>query len=286
MSHYSTLKGLGRAIAYFPQLGIHLGNPLAGIFLSQLIYWHDKTDNELGVYKTSEEWLMETGLSYRQQATARSLLKNLGILSETEKRLEHKLYFKLNIQAFDSWFENCINSDENGVKKESISRNADDTFPERRIRNSGEYESAIRGGTDAQFVPTENTTDINTHNNAHAENQNLDPWTPNLEQLAIALRTTKYSQRVSEILGMEDFQFHLGNFNAHHENNHQITDNQKLRKFAQWIFQEFEKQLAKAEREATKTYTTEKQNSRNVNDAWGDVQQYAPASDIDCGGLL
>lgn len=50
MSHYSTLKGRGRAIAYFPQLGIHLGNPLAGIFLSQLVYWHDKTDCELGVY--------------------------------------------------------------------------------------------------------------------------------------------------------------------------------------------------------------------------------------------
>ncbi|MGE8653481.1 MAG: hypothetical protein ACN6NV_06995 [Acinetobacter gandensis] len=292
MSHYSTLKGLGRAIAYFPQLGIHLGNPLAGIFLSQLIYWHDKTDNELGVYKTSEEWLMETGLTYRQQATARTLLKNLGILSETEKRLEHKLYFKLNIQAFDLWFENCINSDQINMEKESNSRTADDAFPERRIRNSGEYESAIRGDTNAQFVTTENTTknttDINTHSNAHAENQNMDSWTPDLEQLAFALKTTKYSQRVSEILGMVDFQFHLGNFNAHHENNHQITNNQKLRKFAQWIFQEFEKQLAKAEREATKTknHTTEKQNSRNVNDAWGEVQQYAPASDIDCGGLL
>ena len=67
MSHYSTLKGLGRAIAYFPQLGIYLGNPLAGIFLSQLVYWHDKTDCELGVYKTSEEWHKETGLTYSHQ---------------------------------------------------------------------------------------------------------------------------------------------------------------------------------------------------------------------------
>ncbi|NWK73764.1 hypothetical protein HYG93_05560 [Acinetobacter sp. SwsAc6] len=170
MSHYSTLKGLGRAIAYFPQLGIYLGNPLAGIFLSQLIYWHDKTDNELGVYKTAEEWLMETGLTYRHQTTARTLLKNLGILSETEKRLEHKLYFKLNIQAFDLWFEGCINSDQISKEKESNSRNTDDAFPERRIRNSGEYESAFRGDTDAQFVPTEITTDINTHKNAPAEN--------------------------------------------------------------------------------------------------------------------
>ena len=121
----------------------------------------------------------------------------------------------------------------------------------------------------------------NTHTNAQADFSESDHWKPDLEQLAIALRTTKYSQRVSEILGMEDFQFHLGNFNTHHENNHQLTGNQKLRKFAQWIFQEFEKQLAKAEREAKKSTgrIPEKQNSRNVNDAWGEVQQYAPASD-------
>lgn len=121
----------------------------------------------------------------------------------------------------------------------------------------------------------------NTHTNAQEDFSESDHWEPDLEQLAIALRTTKYSQRVSEILGMEDFQFHLGNFNTHHENNHQLTDNQKLRKFAQWIFQEFEKQLAKTEREAKKSTgrIPEKQNSRNVNDAWGEVQHYAPASD-------
>jgi len=121
----------------------------------------------------------------------------------------------------------------------------------------------------------------NTHTNAQEDFSYSDHWKPDLEQLAIALRTTKYSQRVSEILSMEDFQFHLGNFNTHHENNHQLTDNQRLRKFAQWIFQEFEKQLVKTEREAKNSTgrIPEKQKSRNVNDAWGEVQHYAPASD-------
>lgn len=111
----------------------------------------------------------------------------------------------------------------------------------------------------------------NTHTNTGAENSNS--WNPDLEQLDAILKTTKHSQRVSEILSMEDFKFHLGNFNTHHENNHQITDNQKHRKFAQWIIQEFEKQLAKTEREAKKTsgcLLPEKQ-SRNVNDAWKDI---------------
>lgn len=129
---------------------------------------------------------------------------------------------------------------------------------------------------------TEITTDINTHSNAQAENQEQDSWKPNLDHLANALRTTKYSHRVSEILSMEDFQFHLGNFNAHHEKNHQITDNQKLRKFAQWIFQEFEKSIEKAERKNKQSsgYSrSEKQNSSlNVNAAWNNqpAQQHTP----------
>lgn len=135
---------------------------------------------------------------------------------------------------------------------------------------------------------TETTTDINTHSNAQAVNQNSDSWKPNLDQLVDALKSTKYSQRVQEILNMENFQFHVGNFNSHHEKNHQLTDNQKLRKFAQWIYLEFEKELAKSSREAKKTNSrvSEKPNARNVNDAWGEVQQYAMATDdVDLGDL-
>jgi hypothetical protein len=164
MSHYSTLKGLGRAIAYFPQLGIHLGNPLAGIFLSQLVYWHDKTDCELGVYKTSEEWQKETGLTYSHQKTARKLLKDLGILSETEKRLEHKLYFKLNIEAFDEWFEKCINSDQNRESETANPRTRNPTFGSEQEQHSGTQESFIRGEAESTSVIHNITSEITAEN--------------------------------------------------------------------------------------------------------------------------
>ena len=268
MSHILSLRGTGQPIAYFPKLGKYIGCVKAGIFLGQMVFWSDKTDNPLGVYKTSEQIEEETGLSYREQANARKKLVALGLISETYKRLDHRLYFKFNEERFDEWLTEMILAN-----SQSVSSPTD--------------ESAVREQTKAQFVPTENTTenttDINTHPNAQAETQNQD-WNPNLEQLAIALRTTKYSHRVSEILGMEDFQFHLGNFNAHHEKNHQISDNQKLRKFAQWIFQEFERSLEKAERKNKQTsgYSrSEKQNSNlDVNTAWNNqpVQQHAPVN--------
>lgn len=268
MSHILSLRGTGQPIAYFPKLGKYIGCVKAGIFLGQMVFWSDKTDNPLGVYKTSEQIEEETGLSYREQVSARKKLVALGLISETYKRLDHRLYFKFNEECFDNWLSEVILAN-----VQSVSSPTD--------------ESAVREQTKAQFVTTENTTknttDINTHNNAQTEIQNPDSWKPNLDQLANALRTTKYSQRVSEILGMEDFQFHLGNFNVHHEKNHQISDNQKLRKFAQWIFQEFEKQMAKAERDERKTkgYGTEKQNSNlDVNTAWINQasQNHAPVT--------
>ena len=256
MSHILSLRGTGQPIAYFPKLGKYIGCVKAGIFLGQMVFWSDKTDSPLGVYKTSDQIEEETGLSYREQMSARKKLVALGLISETYKRLDHRMYFKFNEERFDQWLTSMILANSQNVI-------------------SPTDESAVREQTKPQFVPTENTTDIYTHNNAHAGNQNSDAWKPNLEQLTTALKTTKYSQRVSEILGMEDFEFHLGNFNAHHENNHQITDNQKLRKFAQWIFQEFERHLAKAEREAKKSNTriSEKPNSRNVNDAWNSIPE-------------
>lgn len=130
----------------------------------------------------------------------------------------------------------------------------------------------------------------NTHTNAQEENSGAQGWNPNFENLSSILKTTKYSHRIPEILSMQDFQFHLGNFNTHHENNFQLTDNQKNYKFAQWIVQEFEKDIEKAERknkQVTGYSRSEKPISRNVNDAWGDEKQYAPATDdVDTEGML
>lgn len=155
MSHYSTLKGLGRAVAYYPAIGIKLGNPLAGIMLCQLIYWNDKTDNELGVYKTAEEWTAETGLTYSQQRTARKLLRSLGILLETEKRLEHKIFFKLDISAFDTWYQNDVLNGETRELQIEHSRNEDLAFGDKQNVSSGasNHQSVIHK------ITSENTTE-------------------------------------------------------------------------------------------------------------------------------
>lgn len=95
----------GHPVAYHPMLSHFFGSVNAAIFFCQLRYWGDRTVNPLGVYKTSEEWTTETGLSYREQATARRILSDPGFVIETNKRLEHRIYFLIDWSAFNPAFE-------------------------------------------------------------------------------------------------------------------------------------------------------------------------------------
>lgn len=95
----------GQPVAYHPMLSHFFASVNAAIFFCQLRYWGDRTENPLGVYKTSEEWTTETGLSYREQATARRILSEAGFVVETNKRLEHRIYFLVDWSAFNPTFE-------------------------------------------------------------------------------------------------------------------------------------------------------------------------------------
>ena len=102
------LRYTGRPIAYHPRLAKPLGSVNAAILFGQLVYWHDKTNNPLGVYKTALEIEEETGLSVKEQETARKKLKERGILIETLKRLEHRLFFKIDFDAYDAYMDEYI----------------------------------------------------------------------------------------------------------------------------------------------------------------------------------
>ncbi|EGU03082.1 TPA: hypothetical protein OXK24_000336 [Acinetobacter baumannii] len=98
-----------------------------------------------------------------------------------------------------------------------------------------------------------------------------DSWKPNIEHLCTILQKSKYSQRVQEILLMDDYEFHLSNFNAHHETNRYLTDNQKHSKFAQWLFEKFEKQETQKAKQTKPANPTQSQGG-SVNQAF-DQQQ-------------
>ena len=132
------LKNTGRVIAYRPNLARLFGGVIAEVFFEQIFYWQDKSDSELGVYKTQEELEIETGLSRKEQETARKLLREKGVLIETHKRLEHRMYYKIDCEKLD----------------ELLAALANDTNEHSRMP-----ESDIREGDKVAFV---NTRDYNT----------------------------------------------------------------------------------------------------------------------------
>ena len=95
------LRIIGKPIAYYPQLAKPLCGVNASLLFGHFFYWNDKGRSELGVYRTADEIEVETGLSRDEQRTARRKLRELGVLIETEKRIEHRIYYKLDLDRFD-----------------------------------------------------------------------------------------------------------------------------------------------------------------------------------------
>lgn len=179
MSPLDTIRSIGRPLAYYPAMARHLGGVNAAIFLGQLLYWDERTENALGVHKTSEQWEEETGLTAKQQALVRSSLKKLGLLIETHRRLEHRIYFKLDHDAFNEFMKKINvnqsasessadnqNNEGNGEHTEGDSPNPPKVVPptaQRSVREQPEGEAPNTPNSNP-LIDTETTAETTTEN--------------------------------------------------------------------------------------------------------------------------
>lgn len=94
---FALIKSLLRSpIAFHRVFADIAGGACNGLFLSQLWYWSQRTDDPEGwIYKTQEEWTDETSLSRREQETARKALLSQGLLKEDRRGLPARLYYRL-----------------------------------------------------------------------------------------------------------------------------------------------------------------------------------------------
>jgi hypothetical protein len=93
----------GHPIAYFPSLAPYVGGTNAALLCCQLLYWTPRAKDVDGwIYKEQLEIMAETGMSRDEQRTARSALKTRGLLIERYDRLNHRLYFKIDVDAYNA----------------------------------------------------------------------------------------------------------------------------------------------------------------------------------------
>ncbi|MBX6334710.1 hypothetical protein IRY61_05230 [Candidatus Saccharibacteria bacterium] len=80
----------------FHRCFVRFGGVNAALFLSQAVYWSLRSPGGW-FWKTAQEWEEETGLSWREQKTARMKLVGHGVLEEKEERLSHRMYFRVDV---------------------------------------------------------------------------------------------------------------------------------------------------------------------------------------------
>jgi len=77
------------------------GSVNSALMLSQLAYWTQRIGWDRWIYKTTEEWQQELGLTLKEQQNARKLLREAGLLIEKRAGLPCRLYFKIDRRGFE-----------------------------------------------------------------------------------------------------------------------------------------------------------------------------------------
>jgi hypothetical protein len=97
-SHRQKIKDMlpHRVVGYSPDLARIVGGATTGLFLSQLLFLSDKGHNPEGwVYKSEAEMAKETGLTKREQQTARRKLLALGVIAIMRGGWKNTYHFKV-----------------------------------------------------------------------------------------------------------------------------------------------------------------------------------------------
>jgi len=96
--HRQQIKDMlpNRVVGYSPDLASAVGGATIGLFLSQLLFLSDKGQNPDGwVYKSEAEMGRETGLTKREQQTARRKLLSLGVITIMRGGWKNTYHFKV-----------------------------------------------------------------------------------------------------------------------------------------------------------------------------------------------
>lgn len=101
MKHMIPLSSLEHPVAFHRVFARITGSATAGLFLSQAWYWTSTLppDRDGWFYKTQKEWEAETTLSRREQETARTKLRSLGLIEEERRGIDPTLWFRIDTDA-------------------------------------------------------------------------------------------------------------------------------------------------------------------------------------------
>lgn len=218
-----------KPIAFNP-IYVKIGCGINGaLMLSQLVYWTSRTKNKDGwIYKTHEEWGQETGLTRREQDTARKTLKSLGFLVEKKAGVPCKLHFRVEREnLYKSLIKYSESLDSSQLHKSAkLDAQNSQTNTENTYREYTENTSKCVSSQNPVVPETQNPEE-------NLIEHTLKIWTPNLDDLNSWLQRSglpKITQAQAEEILLE--------VNPHYENKIHtgaVTDSQMYSNFVKWV---------------------------------------------------
>jgi nicotinamide mononucleotide adenylyltransferase len=180
-----------RIIGYSPDLARAVGGATIGLFLNQLLFLSDKGHNPDGwVYKSEAEMGRETGLTKREQQTARRKLLSLGVITIMRGGWKNTYHFKviweklyqviekvLSGQVAIEWKQNVAT--EKGERPQTVPTKPEQTVSTEIVECQQNVSTQWR-----QTVPTHNrdyNTEIKETEKTDRENQTI--WQKTLEKV-------------------------------------------------------------------------------------------------------
>lgn len=166
-----------RVVAYYPRLAQLTGSVTAAVLLSQLGYWTNRQhDPEGWIYKTQQDLREETGLSRKEQETARRVLVSLGFISEKREGLPARLFYRVNPEAINA---------------------ADRTNKDAPNGHTGVPQTGILDSPKRAIIHTQNTTQITSEMGADAPRE--PDWTDEID-IPITRKPDTSSSSVAEVI--------------------------------------------------------------------------------------
>jgi hypothetical protein len=148
-----------RTVGYSPDLARAVGGATIGLFLNQLLFLSDKGHNPDGwVYKSEAEMGRETGLTKREQQTARRKLLALGVIAIMRGGWKNTYHFKVIWEKLYQVIEKALSGQAATEWKQTVPTKQEQTVSTEIVECQQNVSTQWR-----QTVPTHNR-DYNTEN--------------------------------------------------------------------------------------------------------------------------
>jgi hypothetical protein len=184
--HRQRIKDMlpNRVVGYSPDLARAVGGATVGLFLSQLLFLSDKGANPEGwVYKSEAEMGKDTGLTKREQQTARRKLLSLGVIAIMRGGWKNTYHFKVLWEKLYQVIAG-IQRPQN-VATEKVERTQ--TVPTEQVQNVStapaqwQQNASTKWKQNTATLYRENNTENNEIEKTDKENQ--ETWEKTVEQV-------------------------------------------------------------------------------------------------------